>query len=118
MKKLSLFLALCFICAFWFGYKKSPHICEKTNGKWASVDYVCIRSDCVKNHTCGSWANPVEYCPKIQIGMQKEMVYFWLGDPREQTNDKMIWNAHKVENGEIIAIFKHNQLTQFYYPKT
>lgn len=85
-------------------------LCESTGGKYGSVRNECIRPSCAKTKTCGNWANPRQYCPQVKIGMDKDTVRFWLGEPKTDTATLMIWDSGKMDNGDITATFEQNKL--------
>lgn len=102
-------------------------ICENLGGKWGSVHSKCYRSNymkqCIKDDICiddWRWLSG-DYCHKIQLGMDKEMVIFWLGKPKEpnfQHQNTLTWQAYKAEVGTVTANFTNNRLTRFDCPSS
>lgn len=102
---------------------QKKEICEQLDGKWSSVLSKCYRlnnmKQCIKEKNCTDtwyWANSGNYCSKIQLGMDKETVIFWLGNPKElnyQSQNILTWQTHKTEPNLITATFTNNQLIKF-----
>lgn len=90
--------------------------CKQSGNKWASAKAQCITPSCAKTKSCGIWANPNQWCLKVQIGQSKDDLRFWLGEPDRETSTQMTWYAAKGENAIITAEFVQGALVKFDCP--
>ena len=98
------------------GEEIDRQLCGVRNGKWASVDGVCIARTCFKNGSCGSWANPVASCKNLSAGSPRSEVYFQLGMPESSTESLATWSAAKGSDKKITVEFKGDRLASLSCP--
>lgn len=109
-KKLIIGSILLFISSgfyFWFYTEKA---CDIREGHWASNGSYCITKDCYQTNSCGNWANPINRCAYLKVGMAISEVYFQLGQPESVEGKNYQWRAYKSDSGKVHATIENGTL--------
>jgi len=85
---------------FWFHTESA---CNIKNGHWASNGSYCITRNCYATNSCGNWANPIQHCSTLKIGVPISEVYFQLGQPDNINGNIYTWHSYKADPGKINA---------------
>jgi hypothetical protein len=85
-------------------------LCESFGGKWASVESSCVTRSCYKSGTCGTWANPIARCNRLNIDDPIAEVYFQLGEPDRIEGNRYLWRATKDSQNFIVAVIEREKL--------
>ena len=94
----------------YYSWDHSKAVCDLREGKWASVQSVCVTRDCYSYNNCGDWAFPHVWCKNLKIGDDISEVYFQLGQPHIIEKNTYYWPVGKAESRKITATFENNKL--------
>ncbi len=92
---------------FWFHTEKA---CDIREGHWASNGSYCITRDCYHTNSCGRWANPINRCSNLKVGMAISEIYFQLGHPESISGNNYQWQASKADSGKVQATIVNGTL--------
>ena len=96
----------------YLSYSHTKVGCDFRKGKWSSSTSSCILKSCYYSNSCGTWANPIQWCSNLEVGDSIQEVYFQLGQPESIDVEIYKWNSAKGNNDKIKAIIPNEELIE------